>query len=908
MINQQAVSTIEILNALDRGVTVVTGNKRLAGAIRQTFEKTAMAKGLEAWSTPDILPWTVWLQRCWTEAVVKNDALTSKYLLSPQQEHRLWEDIVTECLTDQPLLHTTGSANQAQQAWQLIQSWRIPLDQAVFNYNSDSAAFWEWASIFETKCSYNRWLSMAGLANELQSCFLAATFNIPSELILIGFDELTPQQQLLLQTLVESGCDVHWMQISGKQPHAIRIECIDARQEAAIVAHWVRQRLDDNPGSTIGIVVPDLASQRDIVTHSLDEMLAPNALLPGNQSIARPYNISLGIPLSEYPIINTALNLLGLLQPMVSLRDAGNLLRSPFIAGWEQEASARALLDKQLRQTGELNITLTTLRHLALQSTKPYSCPVLADNLGGCIQLAKDCSGTGSPAQWSERVAGLLKVIGWANGRPLSSDEYQVTQAWHDLLLTFSTLELVTRPMTIVAAITLLRHLAMQQTFQPHTNAARVQVLGMLETNCLQFDCIWIMGLNDNQWPSSPQPNPFIPLYLQRDLGLPHSSEERELQVSRIMTDRMISSATETIASYPVRKGDERFRPSPLIHNLPIVTSEHLNLKPVMTWKSIVRHSAKLTKLATDPAPPLEIDSVKGGSAVFKLQAACPFRAFAELRLTARALDKPEIGLNALVRGSLMHSILEKVWDALVSHEHLIEKDDVQLLALVQPMVSVAIDEISNKLSQPLAGRFREIESERLCNQVLEWLEIEKQREAFLVIEKEQKHQARAGGICVQLKIDRVDELSDGRQLVINYKTGNVQPSQWFGERPNEPQLPLYSLAINADIAGVVFAQVKAGGMAFNGVTAQAGLLPGVKSYEKLSQTRDAGSWSAVLNDWQSTMENLGEAYRHGDASVDPKQGQATCKYCELQALCRIDELTEVNAVLTGDSSETENP
>ena len=72
------------------------------------------------------------------------------------------------------------------------------------------------------------------------------------------------------------------------------------------------------PMPAIGVVVPELAAQRDIVIHALDEILVPHALQPGRQSVARPYNISLGPPLSAYPIISTALKLLGLLARSVS--------------------------------------------------------------------------------------------------------------------------------------------------------------------------------------------------------------------------------------------------------------------------------------------------------------------------------------------------------------------------------------------------------------------------------------------------------------------------------------------------------------------------------------------------------------------------------------------------------------
>lgn len=904
MIEQQTISLSEVFIALDCGVTVVTGNKRLAGVTRQAFEQAAIDKGLEVWPTPDVLPWTAWLQRAWEDAVVSGAAPAPEFLLTSQQEQRVWEDIITESLADQPLHQVTGTVRRAQEARQLMQSWRLSLNDAAFRYNSDSAAFWKWASRFDARCTEKGWLPLARLADEFQRSVQAGALATSMELVLIGFDELTPQQQSLLQTLGESGCDIRWMQFAGKESQVVKIGCVDVRAEAATMARWVRQRLEENPELEIGVVVPELASQRDIVIHALDEVLVPHALQPGRQSVARPYNLSLGPSLSAYPIISTALKLLGLLASTISLEDAGSLLRSPFIAGWEQEASARALLDGRLRETGELNVALKTLRYHASQTNKPYSCPVLTENLDAWVKAARDCPRTDNPGQWSERFAGLLKVIGWASGRPLSSEEYQAAEAWRELLGTFASLEPVAESMTASTAVAQLRRMAGERTFQPQTGAVPVQVLGILEASGLQFDCLWIMGLHDGTWPAPPRPNPFIPLPLQRDAGLPHSSEERELHVSRTMTRRMLTSASEVVVSFPQRSGDEELRPSPLIADLPSVDPEALRLWTAPTWRDGVHLSARLTPLEEDPVPPLENEEVSGGSAVFKLQAACPFRAFAELRLGARALRQADIGLDAMARGSLMHRVLEKVWHALDSHAQLVAMDAAQLEALVNTMVGEAIEEIANRYPQTFTGRFREMEADRLCRHVLEWLALEKQRMPFRVVEKEEKHQATAGGVRVQLKIDRIDELADGHQIVIDYKTGEVKPAQWFGERPDEPQLPLYSMAVDGDIAGVLFAQVKAGGMAFNGVAADDGLAPGVKSYESLRQTREANSWSEVLHDWRATMESLGETFRNGEASVDPKQYPVTCTYCELKPLCRINELT----VLDGESSETEEP
>ncbi len=904
MIEPQEISLPQVFATLDRGVTVVTGNKRLAGALRRAYEQAAMDRGREVWPTPDLLPWSAWLHRTWEEVVLGGAATAGELLLTSPQEQWVWEAIITANMVDRPLQQVPGTVRRVQQAWQLIQSWRLPWDAAVFRYNIDSAAFWEWATEFEARCARNGWLPLARLGAELQRRIRAGDLAVPGELMLIGFDELTPRQQSLLSTLAGSGCELRWVRLMGKKSRVARSGCADGREEALTAARWARRWLDEKPGARIGIVVPDLASQRELLIHALDRILAPRVLSPGCHSGARPYNISLGAPLSTYPLVRTALRLLDLLASSIDLEKAGGLLRSPFLAGWEREAGTRALLDARLRETGELHVAVKTLHYHAAQPDRPYSCPALAQRLGAWIGIARNLPCSARPGQWAEWFTQLLSAVGWANGRPLSSEEYQAAEAWHELLGVFAALEPVTGSLGAAAAVAQLWRLAGERTFQPQTGAVPVQVLGMLEAGGLRFDCLWVMGLHDGMWPASPRPNPFIPLPLQRDAGLPHSSEERELRVARTVTRRILTSATEVVVSFPQRSGDEQLRPSPLIAALPLVDSRALRLWPAMRWRDAVHAGARLVPLAQDPAPPLENREAGGGSKVFKLQAACPFRAFAELRLGARPLEPAEIGLNAKTRGTLMHRILERIWRALNSHERLLSLEATGLEALVQALVDEAIEEAAGRHPQAFTARFRELEAGRLRRQALEWLELERRREPFRVVEKERKYSVTAGGVRVRLKIDRIDELAAGRRVVIDYKTGEVKPRQWFGERPGEPpeepQLLLYSMALGGDVSGVLFAQVKAGAMAFKGVVAEAGLVPGAKTYKELPQTRQMNSWAEVLGHWRTAMERLGESFCRGDAAVKPRKYPDTCAHCGLGPLCRIDELRALGGPVAG--------
>jgi hypothetical protein len=78
--------------------------------------------------------------------------------------------------------------------------------------------------------------------------------------------------------------------------------------------------------------------------------------------------------------------------------------------------------------------------------------------------------------------------------------------------------------------------------------------------------------------------------------------------------------------------------------------------------------------------------------------------------------------------------------------------------------------------------------------------------------------------------VDRIDQLADGRQVIIDYKTGAaVDTKNWAEQRITEPQLPIYAALVNEDVAAVVFAKVLLDKPAFAGVADEKDILPGVQ-------------------------------------------------------------------------------
>ncbi len=411
-----------------------------------------------------------------------------------------------------------------------------------------------------------------------------------------------------------------------------------------------------------------------------------------------------------------------------------------------------------------------------------------------------------------------------------------------------------------------------------------MQILGVFEASGMSFDHLWILGMHDGVWPRSVTPNPFLPLKLQRSFNLPQSSPQRELAFTMLLTEQLLASSPKVVVSYPEIESDAALRPSPLFSDLPEIAIDDLDLPLSRSHAEQLFHSRHLEKIDDSNAPQWNGARARGGTSILTSQAACPFQAFAKVRLGAEDLETPTSGLSPLDRGNLVHDVLAAVWKELGSHDTLITENATQLRAVVHDEVEACIRKLGLKRRALQEPRFAAIEQARLEKLVADWLELEKQRQPFRVISLEQQRAVTFGGIDFTIRADRIDRMDDGTHVVLDYKTSKHGPKEWDGDRPDEPQLPLYAVTADVPPAGVVFAVVKSGESKFAGLTASDGILPGIKA-----TTGDDALANRVPR-WRRVLETLAADFRSGKAAVDPKQPHQTCRICGLQSLCRISE------------------
>lgn len=870
---------------------MITASRRLARYCRHVHARTQLERGRRAWPSPDILPWQAWLQRRWEGRAYEHADLL---LLHPYQEQVLWQQIIAASSWADALLQPANVAQRVMLAWALLRRYRVAIFPPDIVLNHDARAFKSWADDFADACRERSWCDTESMLDVLADAAERAP-GPGGELVLLGFEHLTPQQQRLFAVLEAQGRRVTLKRPEGGSGTVPVVSAhADAGAEIRAAAEWARTRLEADAGRRIGVVIPDLHARRGEVLRQFEDCLAPGRLT--GETTALPFSLAPGRPLSDYPVIAAALSLLSLCAGPLALAELGSLLRSPYLAGEEEERVQRARLDSRLRDYGEVRLGLHPLRRIAAEGGGEGERPrQFLDALAAMAGYLQQLPRRAAPLAWAGHISHLLTLAGWTGGRELDSGEYQAVTAWREALDRFVSLQLVEHSLELAAAVFHLRRIAAGFSFQPQTPETPIQIMGLAGAADMAFDHLWVAGLEEESWPPPAQPNPYIPLALQRRHAMPGAAADLCLSEARETLERLQASAGEVVLSYPQNEGERSLRPSPLLH--PFMPGPGLTPgSPVPDYAAQILATAELQEFIDDRAPPLAGEHRSGGgTGLFRDQSACPFRAFARHRLHAAAPGEVDIGLSPRDRGLILHRVLHLLWQRLRSQERLKALGESDIEALLASVIADIVEGFRRRHPLTWTQRFTSLEKARLQGVLHDWLAEERRRAPFEVIACELEQDIIFEGLAVNTRIDRIDRLADGGEVIIDYKTGEASLNAWLGERPDDPQLPLYAVTREAQVAGVAFARLKRGrGFGYQGLVRDADILPGMEiaATRIAAQFVDAGqtpSWEALFTDWRATLARLAQGFCGGDARVDPKS-PLSCRYCDQHAFCRIYE------------------
>src|SRR5258706_14245960 len=454
------------------GITVVTPNRRLAQVLRAEFDSFQKGKALPLWEEADILPLEAFVQRGYEDALYGDGGHAVPLLLSDAQARELWGEAIEGSGWKDELREVPGTAERALEAWRLAQAWRIAGGLEKFAATEDTRAFAEWAG------TYARRLKKDGLIDLPLLFDLPLEFRMPKLLVAYAFDILTPQAREVLGRFEFALCS---SEIKNANP--VKTSYPSPRDELEAAARWARARLERGD-RRIGVVVPELEQRRREVARVFARTMGSTAGSP------LPFNLSVGQPLADYPIVASALSLLEFSLREIPYETASRLIRSPFLGGAESEMAPRARLDAALRRKADGVISLPKLIAVVPPELR----------LRSLLEKAFEARKQGaSPHEWARQFSAVLDAVQYPGERVLDSAEYQAHAKFNEMLGELSRLSLVLSKISGEKAFASLRRLCAETLFQPESPAgemaAPVQVLGRLESVGIGFDALWVSGL-----------------------------------------------------------------------------------------------------------------------------------------------------------------------------------------------------------------------------------------------------------------------------------------------------------------------------------------------------------------------------------------------------------------------------
>ncbi|WP_433964040.1 PD-(D/E)XK nuclease family protein [Tunturiibacter gelidiferens] len=881
-----------IAEALEQGAVVVTGNQRAARAIRRGWDRHNSALGLTSWTSAAVMSWDAWLATMWHRLLV--DGQVAEMMLNRSQEHVVWRTIL-EADDELASLRTVDSlAVMAAEAWRLICDYdgQLRLQEAVGN--SDTRSFQRWAHTFERLCQAERFIAQAQLEDKLREELEKGVARIGfSELTagrvaLVGFDQMTPSQSVLVEALLSTGIHVEELRLAIPAERRLLVEAEDDQEELFIAARWVRRFLEENAGATVAVVVPGLESERRQIDRVLQEVLAPELEDIRADNQIGPYEFSLGVALIEIPMISIAFDLLRWSSEPLPVERVSGLLLSPYFAMRSGERSARAEFDAfELRKARMLRpeVSLHGLLELMGRSKRRSKFPQLLGTLRATERLADRLQGLDarSHAEWAEKMREVLTTAAWGSWGKDSSVEFQTRRKWESALDELATLDFDGVPVDFAQALGALERIARQTMFAPESRQAPVQVMGPLEAAGSTFDAVWFLHAGELSWPMPTVSSSLLPWHLQRELEMPGTDARLDSERTRRITERIAASASTIVFSYAKELAEGNQRPSPLLLGLSQETIRAAELVEREPQRLIV----ELEEIAdTAQVQALPDRVLRGGAKVLELQAACGFRAFAEKRLWATELESIEPGMDARESGTAVHKALEIFWDEVKTQDNLRSMSTEERNEALAWCVAQALKKPAEASATDWDEAYMEVQSERLHRLLSGWLELELERGLPFEVKLSEKElkDVRVGPLRLSVRMDRVD-LVEGGEVLIDYKTGHASPSDWLTPRPDAPQLPLYAILTEADkLQGVAFGLVRAGeGRGLKGYAVGDGVLP------KPSKLKDAPTLEDQVDRWREVLVALAEEFYSGDARVSPKTYPGTCAHCEQRILCRLD-------------------
>ncbi len=890
---------MEWLKNISPSTVVLVPTRGLQHSLSKRYAEQQIAAGHSAWLTPQILVWEDYIEQLWHANKQNFDKAYIR--LDNAQAFLVWQQTITAAKKDDVellLLNEQQTASVVQRSWKLAHKWRIDIHAMQQRDDLDSIAFAKWCQAYQRRLDEKNWID----SPQIESLLINKTDSLsglPTQMVFAYFDLVTSQQKIHIDTCQARGIAVKEQSMTdaksqGVEQQQISYKCYQQEdQEWRTIFQRARHLMEKNAHTRIGIVIPSLSEQRARVEQVARSVFYPNLSPLQCQQQDLVYRFSLGQPLNKIAYIHAMLTALELLKNTFSYQTLQSLLMSEWWP-FRQQLSHPEHQQKQADNLVRLDRVIKKGRSawlswedvlLICREALPEAHST-HDYIEQLIEFKKSMftgeSTLHSARHWQTIFSQWLSLLEWSEN-DLDSWHYQAHESWLETLEIFVGHDLVQGKTGLSRALLALNSLCKDKVYMRQAKDEPILISGVLEGIGQNVDYLFVTGMHE-AYPPPMSPDPFIPSSALHEQAYPFADKNTEFIYENNKLNSLMAGGKQIEVSYATQQLDGEYSVTALLRE------QHFTSVPINESKESTIQLEHYTD--TVGLECLQSANIKGGSQVFENQSQCPFKAYVEHRLLRQNDEEPEFGLDARDAGTVVHALLDNIWKELQSFSSLNRLGEQELTSLIDRHVEAYIEQPNSRF-QFDRQRLLKLEKPRLKQLLLEWFILEQEQRflPYTVIGREKPIKSEFGGIPIQLVIDRIDQTDSGDCLIIDYKTGQAETSAWNGERPKNPQMPLYALALDRHtdykIKGIAFGKLKTDQCALTGVTELEGIGLGFKTS---LNSRDKKTWAEQLQEWNDNLHHLAAEFLEGQAVVDPSKAKP-CQYCDLQSLCRINQL-----------------
>lgn len=154
-------------------------------------------------------------------------------------------------------------------------------------------------------------------------------------------------------------------------------------------------------------------------------------------------------------------------------------------------------------------------------------------------------------------------------------------------------------------------------------------------------------------------------------------------------------------------------------------------------------------------------------------------------------------------RGIIIHAVLADFWHQVKNQSTLKKYKTYEIKSLLNKFVVKYINQIHK--DKDIEFNYWEFQKKHITELLVNWINFELDRSSFKVIAVEKQIHLKFKDSYIKGRVDRIDYIDDLGYVIIDYKTGYAQSLQSTLDGFPDPQMLIYTHALEFDIAGIAY-------------------------------------------------------------------------------------------------------